>query len=107
MSKQTDTVSGQLVLLKAVDIGPYYKMVKLSACQESSPPKPAASLAGFCVHFVLVSISSVCISFSRLSSLHWTYSYTTQQLTVYKKCINFSPLTPAFNQNQLSFILIA
>ena len=39
------------------------------------PPHPEKPWAGSCVHMVLYSISSVWISFSTLSSLHWTYAW--------------------------------
>lgn len=40
----------------------------------SSPPDTTALSAGCCVHFSSVSTSSVWMSLSRLSSLHWTYA---------------------------------
>lgn len=48
-----------------------HKWVRLKC---SSPPDTRALSPGCCVHFSNVSISSVWMSLSRLSSLHWTYA---------------------------------
>lgn len=48
-----------------------HKWIRLKS---SSPPDTRALSPGCCVHFSDVSTSSVWMSLSRLSSLHWTYA---------------------------------